>query len=266
MTRFLSEDEKTPKINHISTLNYYTCVNTGFKDRSHCISQEKPRNILSKFNSEKNISKHNHTEESDSNTTPVSSMNALQEEMNGNFLSFNPTESKQMNNHMINIYNTNFIQPQLFFKNDLMNQGENLNNYNRPINLGNNQMNNNMIDPNQIQRNYFYSFPPIVNNPNFEYDKLNQVNQISKPVNYSATIDDLFTNANYYSRDQNGCRYLQRKIEENPNFGNLYIFPMIKNDLFSLSNDSFGNYLVQKVLETLDEDNLMLVLEIVIYN
>jgi hypothetical protein len=56
------------------------------------------------------------------------------------------------------------------------------------------------------------------------------------------------------SKDQHGCRFLQKKIEEG-NIANLnFIFPEIKDHVVELMKDNFGNYLCQKILEFATED------------
>ncbi len=90
-------------------------------------------------------------------------------------------------------------------------------------------------------------------------DKKTKINS-----NYEEMSEEDLANSSYaLAKDQQGCRYLQKKIEGNEKFGNEFIFPKIKNHVTELSNDSFGNYLIQKVLEYLNEDNLYQVLDIV---
>lgn len=49
------------------------------------------------------------------------------------------------------------------------------------------------------------------------------------------------------AKDQLGCRYLQKQIDDNPVFLNL-ILPNILSSAEELCNDPFGNYLIQKVI------------------
>jgi hypothetical protein len=76
--------------------------------------------------------------------------------------------------------------------------------------------------------------------------------------------EELVENSYLLAKDQGGCRYLQKKIEEEHDFSNIYLFPKVLlslnklcDNLSELINDSFGNYLIQKMLEHLDERNLL---------
>lgn len=75
------------------------------------------------------------------------------------------------------------------------------------------------------------------------------------------------------SKDQYGCRFLQKKIDENlisnysirqNNFE--IIFTEIYPHLYELIIDPFGNYLIQKLINYCSEANLNLILEILQYN
>ncbi|RLV94778.1 Suppressor protein MPT5 [Spathaspora sp. JA1] len=71
------------------------------------------------------------------------------------------------------------------------------------------------------------------------------------------------------SKDQYGCRFLQKKIDENliPNYqvrhGNFdIIFKQIYPYMYELIIDPFGNYLIQKLIVYCNESNLNILLEI----
>ncbi|CUM55388.1 uncharacterized protein AC631_03255 [Debaryomyces fabryi] len=75
------------------------------------------------------------------------------------------------------------------------------------------------------------------------------------------------------AKDQYGCRFLQKKIDENvtpspqirmENFK--VIFKEIYPYIYELIIDPFGNYLVQKLIDYCDDSNLNLILEILQYN
>lgn len=75
------------------------------------------------------------------------------------------------------------------------------------------------------------------------------------------------------AKDQYGCRFLQKRIDENvvtnhavrvSNFET--IFNEIHTLFYELIIDPFGNYLIQKLIDYCDETNLNLILEILQYN
>lgn len=60
--------------------------------------------------------------------------------------------------------------------------------------------------------------------------------------------------------DQNGCRYLQKKLEENNPQYTQMIFDETKEHMVDLMTDPFGNYLCQKLLEhtTLEQHSVLI--------
>ena len=56
------------------------------------------------------------------------------------------------------------------------------------------------------------------------------------------------------AKDQNGCRFLQRKFEEGGAAAIAAVFPEILDNLIELMIDPFGNYLIQKLLDRCSEE------------
>ena len=56
------------------------------------------------------------------------------------------------------------------------------------------------------------------------------------------------------AKDQNGCRYLQRKFDEGGATAISVVFPEILEHLIELMTDPFGNYLTQKLLDRCSEE------------
>lgn len=88
-------------------------------------------------------------------------------------------------------------------------------------------------------------------------------------VPLSRLTDEIFRLA----KDQHGCRFLQKRIDENivlnpqmrmANFD--IIFGQVHPMFYELIIDPFGNYLIQKLLDYCDEDNLNLILETLQFN
>lgn len=75
------------------------------------------------------------------------------------------------------------------------------------------------------------------------------------------------------AKDQHGCRFLQKRIDENivlnpqtrvANFN--IIFGQVHPMFYELIIDPFGNYLIQKLIDYCDEENLNLILETLQFN
>ncbi|KAI3450921.1 hypothetical protein Pfo_007586 [Paulownia fortunei] len=64
----------------------------------------------------------------------------------------------------------------------------------------------------------------------------------------------------HMAKDQNGCRFLQRKFAEGTSEDIERIFTEIIMHIVELMTDPFGNYLVQKLLEVCNEDQKMQIL------
>lgn len=56
------------------------------------------------------------------------------------------------------------------------------------------------------------------------------------------------------AKDQNGCRFLQRKFDEGGASAIAQVFPEILDNLIDLMTDPFGNYLTQKLLDRCSEE------------
>ena len=56
------------------------------------------------------------------------------------------------------------------------------------------------------------------------------------------------------AKDQNGCRFLQRKFDEGGSNAIGSVFPEILDNLIELMVDPFGNYLIQKLLDRCSEE------------
>lgn len=69
----------------------------------------------------------------------------------------------------------------------------------------------------------------------------------------NVNIEDLVGQYYPMCKDQYGCRYLQKQIEESPEKALSYVFQDIFDHLAELMTDPFGNYLCQKLFEFCDD-------------
>lgn len=163
--------------------------------------------------------------------------------------------------------NNNLIQYQLS-----QNQNQNIyqQNYNSlPLMIGNmNQHSNNYPIINEEQmlqemqnlkinnnNNYMNNFNIMKSQPNFRN------NNYPTPQMMGDT-DDLLKNVTNYIKDQAGCRFIQKKIDENPQISN-NLFELLYQDLLQMCRDLFGNYVVQKILENINSKCLVKFIELI---
>lgn len=79
------------------------------------------------------------------------------------------------------------------------------------------------------------------------------------PQKYNS-VDEVVGRIYQLSKDQNGCRFLQRKFTDGAPEDVQKIFLEIIDHIVELMTDPFGNYLVQKLLEVCSEDQQMQIL------
>lgn len=69
-------------------------------------------------------------------------------------------------------------------------------------------------------------------------------------INVEQVAGEIYT----LCKDQHGCRFLQRKLEERNETTVQLIFDEVKDHMIDLMVDPFGNYLCQKLLESANDD------------
>ena len=219
---------------------------------------------------------------------------------NNNINLMNPMNN--MNNNYINNMN-NLNNNNLYINNNNIFQNPYSLNNNIPYNLENiNRFNNNFIPqiPIQINNNNFFKEQEKINNDhlynNFYYNgdkyqisnskeyKKNETgelrsindsdlvtaitvnNKIIKRIDpntyLNESIEYLSFNILPLAKDQAGCRFLQEKLEKDPKAPNAF-YEAILPYILILVKDPFGNYLVQKICNHIDEERIKKIFEII---
>ena len=156
----------------------------------------------------------------------------------------------------------NLINNNLNYNNINLNNNYNPNNFQRNLNqeYSNNNEDNNIILENiknnqsqiRIQNNDSYKINNHIDN------RINQNhNHISNSMNlYKLDNETIIKEAYNLTKGQMGCRFLQKKIEEDTEFAMEFIYPIILKHLNEIIIDKFGNYLIQKFLDYLPQKEL----------
>ena len=68
--------------------------------------------------------------------------------------------------------------------------------------------------------------------------------------------EQLASNLYILAKDQGGCRYLQKLLDEDPiKITNIFYQPLLDN-ILKLVNDPFGNYLIQKMFASMSQEQI----------
>ena len=118
---------------------------------------------------------------------------------------------------------------------------------------------NNYININQKDKNIYTIGPKdLVVTITANKKKIKRVN----PNAYlNESYEYLSHNILILSKDQAGCRYLQKKLEKEPEIATNYFYEAMQPYLTQVMKDPFGNYLIQKIIKNLDEKRLKKIIE-----
>ena len=206
------------------------------------------------------------------NTFPNTNFNEITNIQKYSFNNYLNIKDNNINN---NIINNKFIQNINNINSNFQNQYIN-NTYNLMV-VGNNNISNNKMTKNQP----LISFQNTFNNFNFKNNIFpnqniqkshsfisNIINNMSNKSNNKSkriiNISNLYKLENYeiakqsynLAKDQIGCRFLQKKIEQDTQFSLKLIYPIILEHILETITDQFGNYLIQKFFEYLTPKEL----------
>ena len=240
---------------NMNYLNYYNAQNSIHNDINNNINNLFLGNNHFTYNSQRKKQKTNNNYINpnilNQNMINPNFINQLQF---NNYLNQNNNMNLNINNHM-NLYNN------LNAMNNLIMPNNNLNiNINPNVNI-NNHSNNNMTNS-MGNLNHF-----ILNNNNIN-------NNSNKPSNYSTnkhkkqnlnllSNEELAKQAYNLAKYQNGCRYLQKRIENNQKLVPTLFFPNILGHIQELSNDQFGNYYIKIIIKYLPEEMIYKLIQLI---
>ena len=201
----------------------------------------------------------------------IPNMNNYNNNIYNNLNGMNLYNMNLMNNQMNSINQMN-INP-FYMQNNLI-QGypyfsNNTNHNNFNIDLKKNKQKNNYVTSQNLINNNRMIMNNNINN------SINNVNQLNndpkkkkiKRLETSSYMDKplsfIAENFGMMGKDQGACRYIQKLLNDNPkeSINSLYI-PICKNVL-QLINDPFGNYLIQKIITLLNDEQLYEIIKII---
>ena len=101
--------------------------------------------------------------------------------------------------------------------------------------------------------------PSLISNSSL-FDNTNKKQKKIKRLDPSAYTDhpleDLANNLFFIAKDQGGCRYLQKLLDDDPINVTKTLYPSLLQNILKLVNDPFGNYFIQKMFCSLSQDQI----------
>jgi len=160
----------------------------------------------------------------------------------------------------------NLIPSFPYFSNNNMNNNQNnidliknknqKNNNNNSINLNKNQMlNNNLNNKNINNQNQ--------GNNNIEQQKKKKIKRLESSSYVDKPLSYIAENFSMMGKDQGACRYIQKILNDNPVESINALYVPLCNNILQLINDPFGNYLIQKIITFLNDEQLYEILKII---
>ena len=248
-------------ISNISKLNKDELKDQNLKDI------EANFNCLNLGNSNNDIYYNNKSflPKNDNNNLNNININSINLNHSQNIRNMNLFNNNNIFNNNNNFFGNDYFENHndIFINEDNMNSINNNNNNNRIINQNCYQINieklniHNQI--NNINQNYNIrtsndnNMSNISIQSNESYNSKGSLN--SNKVNQGMNLNYILNNIEKLTENQSGCRLLQNKLQQNPASANsIYNLIKMKLRLKKLSIDSFGNYLIQKLLELISDD------------
>ena len=248
-------NNNTQNLNYISGMNI-NCTNLNINNYSGLNQIDQGNN----FQSKNQNPSYYYPNKNNNNNMPF--MQDYQQ--NNNFNNNN-------NNYQNNMYNNNNYQG-----NNFMDQYNGMNNNNNYYNIPNNMEQGYSFSSNNDNNinNYVFSMRNIDSSNKKDYskkgsnnypqnDKRKKIKKLENSMYMNKPLSFLAQNIIVLGKDQSACRYIQKLISENPTETLRIFYGPICDNILQLINDQFGNYLIQKILTYLNEDQLINILKLI---
>lgn len=236
-----------PNINNINT-NYEYNLNQNSVDVINNINTNNSNNLISQESC-------NYLNASNNMNLKREISQSLSGRLN-NISNSNNTFNDNSNSHKDNYKNSSDIMVDYSTKNIYYIE----NNNNQNLESDNDNQNSSRSNIEEYNRNLVHLSDkdkksmkkPSSSNKNLKDDEIDY----SKLSN-----EEVLTSAVQISQEQFGCRFLQKKILNEPEFANQILFKVIKPRLSIIIMNQFGNYLIQKLIDILTYKNLEYVIK-----
>ena len=257
-------------MNHININNISNMNNLNIVDNVN-LNQLKALAILNNINSNINNNINNFNYPNNINNFPNENLNYL---LKNNYLTSQSLPLHNQVNFLSNLNQNKAYDSERLSKNKLDQIQKNNNNQQNFVNksnpkrkkFGNKNKKHSNINKNKNTKlsnnsyNYSNQESAPTHQPSRPFQSSNIVNL------YKMDKETIIKEAYNLTKDQIGCRYLQKKIEEDTDFSINFIYPIIIEHIDEIIIDKFGNYLIQKFFEYMPQKDLFLFMNRIKHN
>ena len=277
---FVNKEELSFKNENFSNVGKDNFLNKFISHKSADFSkqnqEEKEKNqndnkkkiiLIKKINNlKKNDNENNINEKNTNKSAIINKENIIQKKKEfNNYIPKSEFNSEYKNNE----YNNNNLLIN-YYGNEDLNFRLHTYKHNEINNINQSNDNQNIIDNENkaIQNNNLKIFNQnLTNINNYYFIYQNRIQyQLLQQQKYFTFLNNKFKNIKNPSlliKDQIGCRYLQKVIDDNPEFSN-NLFQMLINNIESMCTDLFGNYVIQKLIINLNSSNFEKITRIIL--
>ena len=241
-----------------ANVNNDTLSNRSFNEDNNIYSNAINTSLFSKNKSSNNVNQFdNPYQESPFINVNININNSTQKKNNSNFIYQNAMNRNAQINQSLHGYSQSF---------------SNFSYQNKPMNYKNNYYQENPMcyyNPQSkffnMQQNYGQMMneqflPKHTNTFSYGQREMLSKSAIKKITNQNYTTlndDELAKQAHIIAKYQSGCRYLQKKLEENPELAQSLYYPNILEYIQELATDQFGNFYIKKLFQFLSEEKFL---------
>ena len=245
------KNKRSPKVDHKDKKEKTQIQKDEIKENKETSIKdvEEKKELKSKSPEEENKKEDIKNETNTTNTKTLSSeISQISQSINNININLNINNNNPMPQQQLN--QMNLMNP--YYQN-LMNNVYQQNMTKYPMVNQNSQMS---FNSQTIQNTLNTSEGSIGNQSAGSKKKSKKIKRLDPSAYVNVPLEELASNIFILAKDQGGCRYLQKLLDEDPQGTTKVLYQPLIENILKLVNDPFGNYLIQKMFASMSQEQL----------